>query len=224
MASDIPSAFSATLDLGNFFSARVWRNVASSMSLVCLSMVSCVMLTCTFRNCLASRQPVLLATLRNMSSLSDHQIILQICKGLGYGRSDEARVCPMCPHESPYLSHAEFACSIRIEAVRTMSRIFRCIFLSLFLHDQVLIFSSIVFEPSCERSAGASDAITLSALETALFRDLPALLSTVLLSQHFSCCLMFLFLHACCSVFSHQLLQLLVKELHEADCSTRLLR
>jgi hypothetical protein len=80
---------------------------------------------CTSRNCLASRQPLLLATLRNISSLSDHQIIFQICKGLGYGISDEARICPMCPHESPHSSHAEFACGIRIEAVRTMSRIFR---------------------------------------------------------------------------------------------------
>ena len=87
--------------------------------------LSCVSLMCTLRNCLASRQPLLLASLRNISSLSDHQIIFQICKGLGYGISDEARICPLCPHESPHVSHAEFACSIRIEAVRTMSRIFR---------------------------------------------------------------------------------------------------
>ena len=40
-------------------------------------------------------------------------------------------------------------------------------------------FFSIVFEPGSERSARAADAASLSALETALFRDLPALLSTV---------------------------------------------
>jgi hypothetical protein len=43
----------------------------------------------------------------------------------------------------------------------------------------VLIFCSIVFEPGCERSVGAADADTLSTLEAAIFRDLPALLSTV---------------------------------------------
>jgi hypothetical protein len=43
----------------------------------------------------------------------------------------------------------------------------------------VLMFCSVVFEPGCERSVGAADAETLSALEAAIFRDLPALLSTV---------------------------------------------
>jgi hypothetical protein len=41
-----------------------------------------------------------------------------------------------------------------------------------------LVFS-IVFEPGCEHSA-STDAANLRALETAIFRDLPAILSTVL--------------------------------------------
>ncbi len=128
MAPGIRCAFSATSDLGNNFGIHVglWTHfLHRAPFLFHFCFLSCVSLMCTFRNCLASRQPLLLATLRNISSLSDHQIIFQICKGLGYGISDEARICPLCPHESPHASHAEFACSIRIEAIRTMSRIFR---------------------------------------------------------------------------------------------------
>jgi hypothetical protein len=50
---------------------------------------------------------------------------------------------------------------------------------------------SIVFEPGCERSVASADAVNLSALETAIFRDLPALLSTVRWHNHLPCCLSF---------------------------------
>ena len=127
-APDIPSAFLAISDSGDFWSSEPSScYLASSIRSPYLPMYgACCHLIRLLRNCLASRQPVLFSTLRHMSSLSDHQIIFQICKGLGYGRSDEARICPLCPHETPHSSHAEFACSIRIEAVRTMSRFFRC--------------------------------------------------------------------------------------------------
>jgi hypothetical protein len=80
-----------------------------------------------------------------------------------------------------------------------------------------------VFEPGCERSVATADAVNLSALEAAIFRDLPALLSTVRWLKHSLSCLFFRQLDAQWQL-SHIHLQMLVKELHDVDSSTRLAR
>ena len=136
------------------------------------------LLALKLRDCLASRRPLLVATLRNTCRFrhSDDPIV-QICKGFFYGRTEETRNCQMCPHESPHSSHAEFACSIRIEAVRTMSRMCRYLTQSFCPHHQFFLLN---FSLALCWSQAASSPSRRLAQETRVTRQKPLFFATYL--------------------------------------------